>query len=342
MTISIFARCTCGLLSLLLVTTSAMADVSTLATARSRGFLSCGISEGHEGFSAPDAQGKWTGLDVDYCRAVAAAVFSDADKVKFRPLAASEGLTALRKGEIDVLARATPWSISLGVDSGVQFVGVSYFDGQGLMVRRTMGVTSVLELSGATICAPSSTELRQGITDYFKSKKMPFEILAFDRNSDAVTAYSDKRCDAITDLQSNLSSMRSQLAAPDDHVVLPDTIAKSPLGPLVRRDDTQWLTIAQWTLYAMIAAEEMDITSRNAERLASTDNVRAKRLFGTEADLGQQVGLGPTWGLDIVRLVGNYGEVFERNLGAGSRIDLPRSFNNLWNNGGLIYSPLFR
>jgi len=317
-------------------------DAQTLKAVKSRGVLLCGSNGTLAGFGLPDANGKWTGLDVDFCRAVAAAIFNDADKVKFVPLSAKDRFTALQAGEVDLLARDTTWTISRDSTLGLNFVGVDYYDGQGFMVRKTLKLNSALELQGASICLQQGTTTELNASDYFRAHNMRFKPVTFATANEAVKAYDAGRCDAYTTDASSLYSERLRLANPDDHMLLPEIISKEPLGPAVRQGDDQWFDVVKWTLFAMIDAEELGITSKNIDDMKASTNPDVRRLVGTEGNYGEQLGLTKDWAASIVKLVGNYGEVFERNVGLGSPLKIDRGLNRLWNKGGIQYAPPIR
>ncbi|WP_420132450.1 amino acid ABC transporter substrate-binding protein [Rhodopseudomonas sp.] len=318
------------------------ADAQTLKTVKDRGMLSCGVSQGLPGFSSPDDKGNWTGLDVDLCRAVAAAVFDDPTKVKFVPLSAKDRFTALQSGEIDVLSRNTTWTLSRDTSLGVNFVGVSYYDGQGFLVKKALKVNSALELNSASICVQTGTTNEQNVADYFKGNNMKYEVIAFANADEAIKAYESGRCDVFTSDVSQLYAMRLKLTTPADHIVLPEVISKEPLGPLVRHGDDQWFDIVKWTLFAMVNAEELGITQANVAEQAKSDKPELKRVFGTDGNLGEQLGLTKDWVARIIKATGNYGESFERNVGTGSKLEIARGLNKLWNKGGIMYAPPIR
>jgi general L-amino acid transport system substrate-binding protein len=318
------------------------ASAQTLKTIKDRGMLSCGVSQGLPGFSTPDDKGNWTGFDVDICRAIAAAVFNDPAKIKFVPLSAKDRFTALQSGEIDVLSRNTTWTVSRDTSLGANFTGVTYYDGQGFMVKKSLKVNSALELNSASVCVQTGTTTEQNLADYFKGNNMKYEVIAFGTNDEAVKAYESGRCDVFTTDVSGLYADRLKLANPADHVVLPEVISKEPLGPMVRHGDDQWFDIVKWTLFAMVTAEELGITQKNADEMAKSDKPEMKRVFGTDGNLGEQLGLTKDWVSRIVKAVGNYGESFERNVGAGSKLGIARGLNQLWNKGGLQYAPPIR
>ena len=318
------------------------ATAQTLKTVKDRAMLSCGVSQGLPGFSSPDDKGNWTGLDVDICRAVAAAIFNDPTKVKFVPLSAKDRFTALQSGEIDVLSRNTTWTLSRDTSLGANFTGVTYYDGQGFLVKKSLKVNSALELNSASVCVQTGTTTEQNLADYFKSNNMKYEVIAFATNDEAVKAYESGRCDVFTTDVSGLYSDRLKLSNPADHAVLPEVISKEPLGPMVRHGDDQWFDIVKWTLYAMITAEELGVTQKNVDDMAKSDKPEMKRVFGADGNLGEQLGLTKDWVSRIVKAVGNYGESFDRNVGAGSKLGIARGLNQLWNKGGIQYAPPIR
>jgi general L-amino acid transport system substrate-binding protein len=318
------------------------ASAQTLKTVKDRGMLSCGVSQGLPGFSTPDDKGNWTGLDVDICRAIAAAIFNDASKIKFVPLSAKDRFTALQSGEIDVLSRNTTWTLSRDTSLGANFTGVTYYDGQGFLVKKSLKVNSALELNSASVCVQTGTTTEQNLADYFKGNNMKYEVIAFGTADETVKAYESGRCDVFTSDVSQLYAERLKVANPADHVVLPEVISKEPLGPMVRHCDDQWFDIVKWTLFAMVGAEELGITQKNADEMAKSDKPELKRAFGTDGNLGEQLGLTKDWLSRIVKATGNYGESFERNVGSGSKLQISRGLNNLWNKGGIQYSPPIR
>ncbi len=314
----------------------------TLQNVKDRGTLSCGVSQGLPGFSAPDDKGNWTGLDVDVCRAIAAAIFNDPTKVKFVPLSAKDRFTALQSGEIDVLSRNSTWTLSRDTSLGLNYTGVTYYDGQGFLVRKSLKVNSALELNSASICVQTGTTNEQNIADYFKGNNMKYEVIAFGTADETVKAYESGRCDVFTSDVSQLYAERLKLSAPADHGVLPEVISKEPLGPVVRHGDDQWFDIVKWTLFAMINAEELAITQKNVDEMANSPKPEFKRIFGTDGNLGEQLGLTKDWVTRIIKAVGNYGESFDRNVGAGSQLGIARGLNKLWNQGGIQYAPPIR
>ena len=324
-----------------LALTASVASAATLDDVKAKGFVQCGVNTGLAGFSAPDAKGEWAGLDADFCRAVAAAVFGDGTKVKFTPLNAKERFTALQSGEIDVLSRNTTWTINRDTALGLNFAGVTYYDGQGFMInsKKLPGVNSALQLSGAAVCVQSGTTTELNLADYFKANKMEYNPVVFEKLEETNAAYDSGRCDVLTTDQSGLYATRLTLGAPDDHVVLPEIISKEPLGPAVRQGDDQWYDVVKWTYFALLNAEELGITQANVEEMKNSENPEIKRVLGTEADtkIGTDLGLTNDWVANTVKAVGNYGEMFEKNVGSGSPLKIARGVNGLWTKGGLQY-----
>src|SRR6201987_4392051 len=318
------------------------ACAQTLTTIKNRGELICGANGTLAGFGLPDPQGNWTGFDVDFCRAIAAAIFNDPTKVKFVPLTAKDRFTALQSGEIDVLSRNTTWTLSRDTSLGANFTGVTYYDGQGFLVKKSLKVNSALELNSASVCVQTGTTTEQNLADYFKSNNMKYEVIAFGGADETVKAYESGRCDVFTSDVSQLYAERLKLANPADHVVLPEVISKEPLGPMVRHGDDQWFDLVKWVLFAMINAEELGITQKNIDEMAKSDKPELKRAFGTEGNLGEQLGLTKDWVIRIVKAVGNYGEAFDRNVGGGSKLGIARGLNQLWTKGGIQYAPPIR
>jgi general L-amino acid transport system substrate-binding protein len=318
------------------------ASAQTLKTVKDRGVLNCGSNGTLAGFGLPDAQGAWTGLDVDVCRAIAAAIFNDAKLVKFVPLSAKDRFTALQSGEVDVLARNTTWTSSRDTSLGLNFTGVNYYDGQGFMVRKTLKVNSALELNGASVCVQQGTTTELNLADFFRSHNMQVKTVTFATANEAVKAYDAGRCDTYTTDASGLYAERLRLANSNDHIILPEIISKEPLGPAVRHGDDQWFDIVKWVVFAMLNAEELNITSKNVDEALKSTNPEIKRFVGTEGNFGEQLGLTKDWAVRIVRLVGNYGESFERNVGQGSPLKIDRGLNKLWNKGGIQYAPPVR
>jgi general L-amino acid transport system substrate-binding protein len=325
-----------------LVGTAGAAGAQTLDKVKKQGTLSCGVNTGLAGFSAPDDKGNWTGLDVDYCRAIAAAVLGDATKVRFVPTTAKERFTALQSGEIDVLNRNTTWTMGRDSSLGLSFAGVNYFDGQGMMVKKSLGVKSATELGGATVCVQTGTTTELNLADYFRVNKLEYKPVVFEKADETLTAYQAGRCDVYTTDASGLYAQRLQLQQPDEHIVLPEIISKEPLGPSVRQGDSQWFTIVRWVHFALLNAEEAGITKANVEQMLNSTNPDIRRILGKEGEFGKGIGLGNDWAYQIVKQVGNYGELFDKNVGAGSRINIARGQNNLWSKGGLQYAPPIR
>lgn len=336
--------------TLAVLTTAAVFGISGLAHAgatldavKKKGYVQCGISDGLPGFSYADAKGQYKGIDVDVCRAVAAAVFGDSTKVKYSPLTAKERFTALQSGEIDILSRNTTWTSSRDSAMGLNFVGVTYYDGQGFLVNKKLGVSSAKELDGATVCIQAGTTTELNLSDYFRSNNLKYTPITYDTSDESAKSLESGRCDVLTSDQSQLYAQRIKLAAPDDYVVLPEVISKEPLGPAVRQGDEEWFDIARWTLFAMLNAEELGINSKNVEEQAkSTKNPDVARLLGGEGDYGKDLKLPKDWAVQIVKQVGNYGEIFDRNVGDGSELKIKRGLNAQWNKGGLQYAPPVR
>lgn len=318
------------------------AQAATLDEVKARGELRCGVNIGLAGFSAPDDKGEWQGLDVDFCRAIASAIFKDPARIRFVPLSAKERFTALQSGEIDVLSRNTTWSMSRDTEQGLDFVGITYYDGQGFLVKKALGVTSVAQLAGASICMQTGTTNELNAADYFRTRGLSYKPAVFEKNEEAINAYNLGRCDAYTTDSSGLYAQRIKLADPDANIVLPEVISKEPLGPAVRQGDDQWANLVQWTLFAWLNAEELGVGQANVDEMLKSANPEVRRLLGVEGDFGKGIGLSNDWAYEIVRNVGNYGESFERNVGQGSRLKIARGYNRLWTHGGLHYAPPIR
>ena len=321
---------------------SAQSRSPTLDKVKRDGFLRCGVSDGLAGFSNPDAQGNWTGIDVDVCRAVAAAIFDNPDAVRYTSTTAKERFTALQSGEFDLLSRNTTITMQRDVALGLEFTGVTYYDGQGFIVKNDAGVASVNDLNGATVCTQSGTTTELNIADYFGSHGMQYQILTFEKEAEALSAYDSGRCDAYTTDQSGLYAAKLELSDPNGHIVLPELISKEPLGPAVRQGDDRWEDLVRWTFYAMLNAEELGVSSQNIDEQMNSRNPEIRRLLGLEGDFGEQLGLTKDWAVRIIRKVGNYGEIFERNVGQGSPLKIERGKNALWTEGGLQYAPPIR
>ena len=318
------------------------ASAGTLQDVKAKGFVQCGVSQGLPGFSNPDDKGNWTGIDVDLCRAVAAAIFGDANKVKFTPLSAKERFTALQSGEIDLLSRNTTWTATRDTALGLNFAGVNYYDGQGFMVRKSLGVTSAMQLNGAAVCTNTGTTTELNVADFFRSHKMQYEVVAFEKADEVVKAYDEGRCDVYTTDRSGLAAQRLKLKNPDEHIVLPEIISKEPLGPVVRQGDDQWFDLVKWTLFAMVNAEELGVTSKNVDEMKKSNNPAIKRLLGVEGNFGENLGVSNNWAYNIIKQVGNYGESYDRNVGPKTPLGLARGLNALWNKGGIMYAPPIR
>jgi len=321
---------------------SSGAGAQTLNQVKQRGQLLCGSNDGLAGFGLPDAKGNWAGIDVDYCRAIAAAVLGDATKVKFVPLDATSRFESLKSGAVDVLVRNTTWTLSRDSSQGLDFQATNYYDGQGFMVRKKMNINSALELNGASICVQQGTTTELNLADYFRSNKMKYEVVAFKDEDETLKAYDAGRCDSFTTDASGLAAERLRLAAPDDHIILPEIISKEPLASAVRKGDSQWATIVRWVHFAMLDAEEKGVNSKNVDEMMKSTDPEVKRMLGVEGKFGEGLGIGNDWAVNIIKQVGNYGEVFDRNVGAGSALKLPRGLNNLWTKGGLQYAPPIR
>lgn len=315
---------------------------ATLDDVRRRGELVCGVSQGLSGFSTPDSQGQWVGIDADYCRAVATAIFGSRNKVRFVPLSAKERFTALQSGEIDILSRNTTWSLVRDTALGLDFVAPIFYDGQGFMVRKKSNVKSVRELGGATVCTNLGTTTELNVADYFRSHNLKYKLVAYEKHDEVVAAYEAGRCDAFTTDVSGLYASRIKLKEPDSHVILPEMISKEPLTPVVRQGDDQWADIARWTLFALLEAEELGLTSSNVDEMRNSPSPSVRRFLGKEGDLGKDLGLKTEWAYQVIKNMGNYGELFEKNLGSGSPLKIERGRNALWSQGGLHYPMPFR
>ena len=328
------------LLLLTVLATPALAQQSTLDAVRSKGFVQCGVNTGLAGFSQPDSKGVWKGLDVDLCRAVAAAVFGDANKVRYTPLTAQQRFTALQSGEVDLLARNTTWTITRDTSLGLNFVGVNYYDGQGFMAHRKLNVKSAKQLNGATVCVQPGTTTELNLADYFRANRMTFKPVVIEKLEEVLNAYFAGRCDVYTTDHSGLIAVRASRAPkPEEHIILPEIISKEPLGPAVRHGDDRWFDVVKWTLYAMIEAEEMGLTSKNIDQQASNTNPAIQRIVGSTGDVGKMLGIDNKWAYNIIKQVGNYGESFDANL---KPLGFERGLNRQWTQGGLMYAPPIR
>jgi len=326
-----------GLAAAAIFSASAMAD--TLDDVKKNDHVKCGVSTGLAGFSAVDEKGNYQGIDVDVCRAVAAAALGDASKVKFTPLTAKERFTALQSGEIDILSRNTTWTLTRDASLGLNFAGVNYYDGQGFMVSKALGVKSAMELDGAAVCIQAGTTTELNLADYFKANDMKYKAVTYDTSDQTIKGFEAGRCDMLTSDQSQLYSLRIKLAKPEDAIVLPEVISKEPLGPVVRQGDDKWFNIVRWSLNAMINAEEMGITKANVASMKDSKDPATQRMMGGQ---GEKLGLDDNWSHNIISQVGNYGESFEANVGSGSPLKIGRGLNALWNKGGIMYAPPIR
>ncbi len=314
-----------------------------LDAVKARGQLICGVSTGVAGFASADSQGKWTGIDVDVCRAVSAAIFGDSEKVKYVPTTAQQRFTALQSGEVDLLARTTTYTLTRDTALGFDFTGVNYYDGQGFMVNKKLGVKSAKELNGATVCVQPGTTTELNLADYFRTNKMTFKPVVIEKIEEVRAAFFAGRCDVFTTDASGLYATRAANApTPDDYIILPEIISKEPLGPVVRHGDNQFADIVRWALYAMIEAEEYGITSKNVDEMLKSENPSIKRILGVTPGMGKALGVDEKWVYNIVKQVGNYGESFDRNVGMGSPLKIARGQNALWTQGGLQYAPPIR
>jgi len=318
------------------------AGAQTLAAVKARGTLNCGVSQGLAGFSDRNAQGAWAGFDVDFCKAVAAAVLGDPTKVAYVPLSATERFEALRAGRIDVLSRNSTWTLEREVALGLMFAGITFHDGQGFMVLRRPNVTSALELDGVTVCVQAGTTSADNVADYFRANSMKLQLVTLPTAADVVQALDGGRCDAMTTDQSGLYAERLKLARPGEAVILPDVISKEPLGPVTRADDLQWFNVVKWVNFALVNAEELGISASTADEAMRSAKPDVRRFVGAEGDLGVKLGLDAAFAIRAVRAVGNYAEVYERNVGARSRLGIPRGLNQLWSMGGILYAPPMR
>lgn len=328
--------------ALLVAGSAHAASGDTLAHVKKKGYIQCGVNDGLPGFSSPDAKGQWSGMDVDTCRAVAAAVFGDASKVKFTPLGGKERFTALQSGEVDILSRNTTWTMSRDTTLGLKSTATTYYDGQGFMVNKSLGVKSAKELDGATICTEGGTTTEMNLADYFRANNLKFKAVVFDNTDQTVKGFESGRCDVLTSDKSQLFAVRVKLAKPDDVTILPEIISKEPLGPMVRQGDEQWELLVKWSVFAMINAEELGVNSKNADQMKTAGSPDVKRLLGLDAPDGTTLGAVKDWGYQIVKQVGNYAEVYDRNVGKDSPLKITRLENRLWNQGGFLYAPPVR
>lgn len=319
------------------------ASAGTLDDVKAKGFVQCGVSQGLIGFSNPNDQNEWSGMDVEFCRAVAAALFNDATKVKFTALDATQRFPALQTGEVDILSRNTTWTMSRDTSMGLKFAGVMYYDGQGFMVKKSMGIDSALKLNNASVCTQTGTTTELNLADFFRANNMTYQVVAFQKNEEVLKAYQEGRCDVFTTDQSGLYAEKLKFSDPAEHIVLPEIISKEPLGPVVRQGDDAWFNVVKWTYYALLTAEELGLDSKNIdEKAGSATNPEVLRFVGKEGDFGKGIGLENAWAHQVVKLVGNYKEIFDRNVGDNSELKIARGKNALWNAGGLQYAPPIR
>jgi general L-amino acid transport system substrate-binding protein len=321
---------------------AAFAQAKSLDAIKARGSLLCGVSPSVAGFAFPDDKGNWTGFDVDFCRAVATAIFSDPTKVQFKPLTTKERFTALQSGEIDLLSRTTTWTASRDSSMGMSFGGVMFYDGQGFMAKKSLGVKAAKELNGASVCVQAGTTTELNLADFFRTNKMTYKPVVFEKSDEAIAAFESGRCDVYTTDRSGLAADRTKLKDPEGAILLPDIISKEPLGPVVRQGDSQFFTLVKWTYYALLNLEEAGVTQANADEMLKTTNPDIKRLIGTDGDYGKGLGVGNDWAYQIAKKVGNYGELYNRHFGPDTKINITRGSNNLWSNGGLQYAPPIR
>jgi general L-amino acid transport system substrate-binding protein len=324
------------------VLVGAAAEAQTLKTVQDRGTLICGVSQGLAGFSIKDDKGDWTGFDVDFCRALAAAIFNDQSKVQYVPLSASERFDALKDKKIDVLSRNSTWTLGRENESNIVFTGPTYYDGQAFLVPKSRNLTGALELDGSKICIQKGTTSEPNAADFFETNHINFQLVEGATVADVVADYLSGKCDTLTTDSSQLFSLRSQFPKPNEHMILPDIISKEPLSPVVRQDDIQWFNIVKWVNFALLNAEELGVSSKTIDDALKSQKPTVKRLVGTEGDFGNGLGLTNAWALNAVKAVGNYGEMFDRNVGAHSKLGIPRGLNELWNNGGIQYAPPIR
>ncbi len=319
------------------------ASAGTLDDVKARGQLNCGVSEGVPGFSIPDASGRWIGLDVDMCRAISAAIFNDDDKIKFVSLSSKQKILAVATGQVDLTSRTTTWTMKRDTKEGVDFTAIVYFDGQAFMAHKELGLKSARELDGATVCVTSGTTTELNLADFSRANGINIEPVIFEGKKEAVNAYAGGRCDALTTDYSQLAAFRTTFAKPDAHVILPEIISKEPLSPLVKHGDNQWKDLVTWVLVGIISAEELGVTKANVDDMkANSKNPTIQRMLGASGDYGSYIGLGKDWLHRAIKATGNYGEIFDRNLGAGGKLKMERGKNALWTKGGLLYVPPLR
>jgi general L-amino acid transport system substrate-binding protein len=321
---------------------STVSSADTLDSVKEKGVVTCGVSTGIAGFSATDSSGEWKGLDVDMCKAVASAVLGDSTKVKYVPLTAKERFTALQSGEIDLLARSTTWTLTRDASLGLNFVGVNYYDGQGFLVNKGIGVNSAKELDGATVCIQAGTTTELNVTDYFTANKMTYKPITYDTSGQTIEGFKSGRCDVVSSDASQLYGLVLKVQDPTSVKVLPEIISKEPLGPVVRQGDDKWFNIVKWSHIAMLNGEEFGLTAKNIDSMANTTNPDIQRFLGINGEVGKMLGIDDKWAYNIIKQVGNYGESFDRNVGMGSALKIERGLNKLWNDGGLQYGAPIR
>jgi len=339
---STYRRAFAGAMAACGVVTAGGAIGGTLETVKERGALICGVSQGIAGFSIADDKGVWSGFDVDFCRAVAAATLGDASKVRFVPLSAADRFEALKSKQIDLLSRNSTWTMGREADLGLLFVGVNYYDGQGFLVPKSKHADGAMDLDNSKVCVQTGTTSVPNAVDFFTVNHEKIETIELKTIEEVEQAYASGRCDVLTTVVSQLYAIRTTLPKPDDHVILPDVISKEPLGPVVRQDDATWFNIVKWVNFALINAEELGVASATVNEALASKKPEVMRLAGAEGDFGKQLGLSPTWAVDAVKASGNYGEIYERNVGIKSKLGIPRGLNGLWNNGGILYAPPIR
>jgi len=318
------------------------ASAGTLDKVKARGQLICGANPGLAGFGLPDDQGKYKGLDVDECKAIAAAIFNDPNKVRFVPVSFAERFTALQAGQFDILSHNTTWTMDRDVAQGLEFIGTNFYDGQGFMVRKSLNIKSAMQLNGATLCTQTGTTSELNAADFFRAHNLKYKILVYQKESEYIAAYDAGRCDAATTDRSGLAGDRLKLKNPNDHMLLPDTISKEPLGPAIRQGDQQWGDLCRWTLFALVNAEELGVNSKNVDAQLASTSPEIRRLLGKEGGFGAELSLTNDWAYRIIKRMGNYGEIYERGVGMNTPLKLPRGLNNLWNKGGIMYAPPIR
>lgn len=333
---------TMGLAATGLLAFAGSTQAATLEDVRDAGEMRCGVSNGLPGFSQPDSSGNWSGIDVDTCRAVAAAVLDDADAVEFIPLTAAERFTALQSGEIDMLSRNTTWTTTRDASLGLNFTGTNYYDGQGFLIKTALGVDSAYDLDGAAICTQAGTTTELNLADFFRANDMEYDAIVFDTSGASAQGFDNNRCDVLTSDTSQLAALKTQLSDPESAEILPEIISKEPLGPVVRQGDDEWFNVVKWVLFGQINAEEYGITADNVDEMMDSDNPSVQRILGESSNMGEILGLDDDFMVDVITQVGNYGEMFERNVGPDTPLGLNRGNNELWTEGGILYAPPFR